>query len=192
MVRVYTRTGDKGETALFDGSRVAKSDLRVDAYGTVDELNSCLSLARLAVRDPQVAAAVREEQRFLFVVGADLATPRDRGGASKAAGAVRRVAEADVARLESLIDAYWARIEALDTFVVPGETTAGAHFHVARCVCRRAERLVTALVAADGLDRVGAEVLGYLNRLSDLLFTWGRFADEGAAPADRISGLSDG
>lgn len=183
MVRVYTKTGDKGETSLFDGSRVAKDDLRVEAYGTVDELNSVLSLARIATSHEDVREVVRGIQRFLFVVGADLATPP---GDGKAAGAVRRVTEEEVGALEAHIDHYWGLITALDRFVVPGETVAGAHFHVARTVCRRAERLSVHLARQTA---VGEPLVRYLNRLSDLLFTLGRFEDEETGQADAIDGL---
>ncbi len=182
MVRIYTRTGDQGETSLFDGTRVPKDDLRVGAYGCVDELNSQLSLARLATRHADVRDAVRDIQRFLFVVGADLATPPGSGKDAQ----VKRVGDADVTGLERLIDKYWARLDPLSTFVVPGETVAAAHFHIARTVCRRAERLVVDL---SHRGPVGAPLLQYLNRLSDLLFTLGRHEDLGAAPADPIQGL---
>lgn len=187
MVRVYTRTGDKGTTALFDGSRVPKDDLRVETYGTVDELNSQLSLARLATGHDDVRDAVRTIQRFLFVLGSDLATPPADDG-DGAPDKVRRVTDDDVATLEDHIDAYWGRITETKSFVVPGETEAAAHFHVARTVCRRAERLAVHLAET---APVGAPVVAYLNRLSDLLFTWGRYEDEGVAEADRIGGLKD-
>lgn len=183
MVRVYTKTGDKGTTSLFDGTRVDKDDLRVAAYGTVDELNSFMTAARTATAHEDVRQAVRDIQRFLFVLGADLATPT---GDGKASAAVRRVTEADVAKLEAHIDTYWAKITDLDAFVVPGETQAAGHFHVARTVCRRAERLVVQLGRSEPVNEA---VVRYLNRLSDLLFTWGRFEDEGVAPPDAIGGL---
>lgn len=188
MVRIYTRTGDKGKTGLFDGSRVEKDDLRVETYGTVDELTSVLSLARLTVDDPTLKDEIREIQRFLFTVGADLATPQKNPDASPEdkASQVRRVEEKDVARLEQLIDTYWERVDPMDQFIVPGETPAAAHLHVARTVCRRAERL-TVRLARDA--PVGPAVIRYLNRLSDLLFAWGRFADQGHAEADAIGGL---
>lgn len=185
MVRIYTRTGDKGKTGLFDGSRVEKDDLRVETYGTVDELTSVLSLARLAVDEPTLQEELREIQRFLFIVGADLATPPSKEG-ERSGKEVRRVAEEDVARLETLIDRYWEQVDPMDQFIVPGETPAAAHLHVARTVCRRAERLCVRL-AREG--PVGAEVVRYLNRLSDLLFTWGRFADQGQAEVDAIGNL---
>jgi cob(I)alamin adenosyltransferase len=183
MVRVYTKSGDQGQTSLFDGSRVDKDDLRVEAYGTVDELNSILSHARLSTPHDDVRGHVREIQRFLFVLGADLATPP---GDGKAAGSVRRTSEDEVTSLEHLIDDYWARLSDLDSFVVPGETVPSAHFHVARTVCRRAERQVIHLARSRPVTEA---VVHYLNRLSDLLFTWGRFEDEGVAAPDRIRGL---
>lgn len=183
MVRVYTKTGDQGATSLFDGTRVDKDDLRVEAYGTVDELNSVLSLARLATAHDDVRDHVRGVQRFLFVLGADLSTPPGEG---KAASAVRRTTGDDVTALERLIDTYWAKLTDLDSFVVPGETEAAAHFHVARTVCRRAERCVVHVART---APVNEEAVRYLNRLSDLLFTWGRHEDEGVTVPDRIGGL---
>lgn len=185
MTRIYTRTGDQGKTGLFDGTRVSKHDLRVETYGTIDELCSHLSLARLAVDDKKLAAEIREIQRFLFIVGADLATPPTKTEDNK----IRRVGDPDVQRLETLIDKYWAQVDELDQFIVPGETPAAAHLHVARTVCRRAERLTVRL--ADTTD-VAPEVIRYLNRLSDLLFAWGRYADQGKAEADAIDGLRGG
>ncbi|MBW3582440.1 MAG: cob(I)yrinic acid a,c-diamide adenosyltransferase [Euryarchaeota archaeon] len=190
MARIYTRSGDKGDTSLFSGDRVSKATLRVEAYGTVDELNSVLSHARLASAHDDVRKHVRDIQRFLFILGADLATPppdpEDVPDAPEKDLAVRRVSDGEVKQLEEWIDAYWAKLSQLDRFVVPGETEAAAWFHVARTVCRRAERLVVAL-AED--DKVGEPVLHYLNRLSDLLFTWGRYEDEGVEEADQIAGL---
>lgn len=183
MVRVYTKTGDKGETSLFDGSRVRKDDLRVETYGTVDELNSILSLGRLATPHEDVRGLIREIQRFLFVVGADLATPV---GDHKASAAVRRVSAEDSSMLEAAIDTYWSKLTEIDRFVVPGETVPAAWFHVARTVCRRAERQAVHLGQRDA---VGPDVVRYLNRLSDLLFTLGRYEDEGVTPPDAIGGL---
>lgn len=187
MVRIYTKTGDKGQTGLFDGSRVEKDDLRVETYGTVDELNSTMSLARLSVDDERLQREIREVQRFLFVVGADLATPPNEKAGNK--DKVRRVIEDDVTGLERLIDSYWERVDPMAQFIVPGETLAAAHLHVARTICRRAERLAVRLQRE---ATVGPEVIRYLNRLSDLLFAWGRYADQGHAEADKIDGLGSG
>jgi cob(I)alamin adenosyltransferase len=182
MTRIYTRTGDRGKTGLFDGSRVDKDDLRVEAYGTVDELCSVLSLARLSVDDATLQTEIREVQRFLFIVGADLATPTG----EKKSDPVRRVTQEDVEGLEHLIDKYWERLDPMQQFIVPGETLAAAHLHVARTVCRRAERLVVQL---NREAPVTESVIRYLNRLSDLLFAWGRYADQGKAEADPITDL---
>jgi cob(I)alamin adenosyltransferase len=168
LTRIYTRGGDKGETSLGDGSRVPKQSLRVEAYGTVDEANAAIGLARLHVAaDAEADAVLARIQNDLFDLGADLCTPED---GRRAAGALRIVA-AQVARLEREIDAMNALMRPLDSFILPGGTAAAAHLHLARTVTRRAERLVCALAAA---EPVNPEAVKYLNRLSDHLFVLGR------------------
>ena len=165
-MKIYTKGGDKGETSLFDQTRVSKADPRVDAYGEVDELNACLGVARVAVTD-DLAILIEALQRDLFAVGAMLADP-----ASRIATRVvkARVTDADTARLELAIDRLETELPPLTRFVLPGGCAAGAALHLARTVCRRAERRAVAI----GADPT---VVVYLNRLSDLLFVMARAAN---------------
>jgi cob(I)alamin adenosyltransferase len=166
LTRIYTRGGDKGETSLGDGSRVPKHSLRVEAFGTVDEANAAIGLARRHVAGEEDAMLGRI-QNDLFDLGADLCTPE---GGRRGAGALRIVA-AQTRRLEAEIDAMNRELPPLDSFVLPGGSDAAAALHLARTVTRRAERLVCALAAA---EPVNPEALKYLNRLSDHLFVLGR------------------
>ncbi|MGE0259454.1 MAG: cob(I)yrinic acid a,c-diamide adenosyltransferase [Alphaproteobacteria bacterium] len=179
LTRIYTRGGDRGQTSLGDGSRVAKQALRVEAFGTVDEANAAIGLARLHTgADPEGSqeadAMLARIQNDLFDLGADLCTPE---GGSRGAGALRIVA-AQVERLEAEIDALNAALRPLDSFILPGGTPAAAHLHLARTVTRRAERLVCALAAA---EPVNPEAIRYLNRLSDHLFVLGRRLNDNGA-----------
>jgi cob(I)alamin adenosyltransferase len=166
-VKIYTKTGDEGDTSLFDNTRVRKSDARVDAYGEVDELNACLGLVRAAGVDAEIAAAIESLQKDLFALGARLADP-----SVKIASRVVKAAitGADVERLEQTIDRLEANVPPLRRFILPGGSPAGAALHLARTVCRRAERRVVALRA----DEVEPILVVYLNRLSDLLFVMAR------------------
>jgi cob(I)alamin adenosyltransferase len=177
-VKIYTRTGDAGETALFDGSRVSKSDPRVDAFGHIDELNAMLGQARAAGVDPVLDAWLDRLQRDLFALGAQLADP-----ASKIAARVTKavLGPADTARLEAWIDEAETELPALRRFVLPTGMPAGATLHLARTVCRRAERHIVAL----GPSAVDAELLAYVNRLSDLLFVLARLANARAGVPDQ-------
>ncbi len=170
LTRIYTRGGDKGRTSLGDGTRVAKQSLRVEAYGTVDEANAALGLARLHTAGDEDAMLARI-QNDLFDLGADLCTPEGgRRGGANSRGALRIVA-AQVKRLETEIDAMNAALAPLTSFVLPGGSPAASHLHLARTVTRRAERLACALAAA---EPVNPEAIKYLNRLSDHLFVLGR------------------
>ncbi|WP_376875317.1 cob(I)yrinic acid a,c-diamide adenosyltransferase [Albirhodobacter sp. R86504] len=171
--KIYTKTGDKGETALADGSRVAKHSLRVSAYGTVDELNSQLGVARLHAQG-DTAAAIERIQNDLFDLGADLARP-DMHKDSEAGYPVLRVVETQTERLETEIDAMIARLEPLRSFILPGGSALAAYLHVARTVARRAERDATAL-ALD--EDVNPHAIKYLNRLSDWFFCAARIAND--------------
>jgi cob(I)alamin adenosyltransferase len=173
LPRIYTRTGDAGETGLFDGTRVAKSDPRVDAYGNVDELASWLGLVRSHVNDRDLIDILDRTQRDLFALGAVLADPRHR-----IAPRVEKVVldEGAVVRLEQWIDALEAGLPPLRRFILAGGGAAGAELHVARAVCRRAERSIVGL----GPGAVPPTVLTYINRLSDLLFTMARAANNRA------------
>jgi cob(I)alamin adenosyltransferase len=173
LTRIYTRGGDKGETSLGDGSRVAKQALRVAAFGTVDEANAAIGLARLHVVG-EADEMLARIQNDLFDLGADLCTPEE---GRRASGALRIVA-AQVARLEREIDRMNAVLRPLDSFILPGGSAAAAHLHLARTVTRRAERLVCALAAA---ETVNPEAVKYLNRLSDHLFVLGRRVNDDGA-----------
>jgi cob(I)alamin adenosyltransferase len=166
-VKIYTKTGDEGETSLFDNSRVSKADPRVDAYGEVDEVNACLGAALAAGIDSDIATVLATVQKDLFAVGARLADPSSRiaGRVTKAA-----ITTAQIELLEATIDRLETGLPPLRRFILPGGSPAGALLHLARTVCRRAERRVVAL----GTDSVEAGVIVYLNRLSDLLFVMAR------------------
>jgi len=166
-VKIYTKTGDSGETSLFDNTRVSKGDTRVDAYGEVDEVNACLGAARAAGMDDDMASLVESLQKDLFALGARLADPSARI-APRVEKAV--IGDAAVERLEHAIDRLEETLPPLRRFILPGGSTAGAMLHLARTVCRRAERRVVAL----GADAVEPVLVVYLNRLSDLLFVMAR------------------
>ena len=170
MPRIYTRTGDAGETGLFDGTRVPKSDPRVEAYGDVDELASWLGVIRTHTTASDLLEMIDRIQHDLFALGARLADPRHRI-ASRVEKAV--LADEDVLRLERWIDALEADLPPLRKFILAGGVQVGAELHLARAVCRRAERRVVAL----GVDAGDATALAYINRLSDLLFTMARSAN---------------
>lgn len=173
--KIYTRTGDNGTTALVSGPRRMKHDLRVDAYGSVDETNSAIGVARLHTRDmPLLDAMLENIQNDLFDLGADLATP-DTG--EKLEWEPLRVAPQQVTRLEEDIDRLNAELEPLTSFVLPGGSPAAAHLHLARTVARRAERLAVELSREEG-ELVAPPVIQYLNRLSDLLFVAARHAND--------------
>jgi cob(I)alamin adenosyltransferase len=173
LTRIYTRGGDAGETSLGDGSRVKKASLRVEAYGTVDEANATIGLARLHAAG-EADAMLGRIQNDLFDLGADLCAPET---GKRAAGALR-IVPGQVERLEREIDTMNAELKPLDSFVLPGGTPCAAALHLARTVTRRAERLVAAL--ADEA-KINAETLKYLNRLSDHLFVLGRFVNDRGA-----------
>ena len=171
-MKLYTRTGDAGDTSLFGGTRARKDDPRVDAYGEVDELNAWLGLARASSIDAELAAELQQLQRDLFALGAQLADPAD-----KIAARVTKAAlvDDDVTRLERLIDKMEDELPPLRRFILAGGAPAGAALHVARTVCRRAERRIVALD-----PRVDPVLLRYVNRLSDLLFVLARVANHRA------------
>ncbi len=186
--RIYTKTGDAGTTGLGDGARVPKHDLRVEAYGTVDETNAALGLARLhTAADPEMDAILARIQNDLFDLGADLCTP-DRG--TPLPYTPLRIVEVQVERLEAEIDAMNARLKPLRSFVLPGGSPAAAYLHLARTLARRAERQMCHLAATPG-EPVGTAALKYINRLSDLLFVLSRNAnDDGARDVLWVPGLT--
>jgi cob(I)alamin adenosyltransferase len=182
--RIYTRTGDAGDTALGDGTRVRKHALRVEAYGTVDELNSTLGVARLHAAGLPIDADLAAIQNDLFDLGADLCRPE--GGESTAL----RISDSQVDRLERGIDAMTARLEPLRSFILPGGSPLAAHLHVCRTVARRAERIAVALSEQ---HKVNDAALRYLNRLSDWFFVAARMAnDEGRADVLWVPGQNRG
>lgn len=173
--RIYTKSGDDGTTSLGDGTRTQKHHLRIQTYGTVDETSSVIGLALVHGVEEPLAQRLRVIQNDLFDVGADLCVPG-------AAGEKLRLTPEYTARLEQWIDGVNEKLTPLNSFVLPGGRPAAAWLHLARTVCRRAERLVTELAALDAEhDRVNPEVLRYLNRLSDLLFVFARAANDGGA-----------
>ena len=173
ITRVYTKTGDGGETSLVDGSRVGKDALRVSAFGDVDELNSILGLARSRNEEPEINEILVQLQNDLFTVGADLATPM---GMS-----VPRVDEERVQKLEKIIDRLLEELEPLKEFILPSGKEVGASLHLARSVARRSERLVVALARS---EEINPQVVIFLNRLSDLLFVLARVANKRAGVSE--------
>ncbi|MFL5218976.1 MAG: cob(I)yrinic acid a,c-diamide adenosyltransferase [Microvirga sp.] len=173
LTRIYTRTGDKGTTGLASGERRKKHDLRVEAYGTVDETNACVGLARLHT-EGEVDAMLSRIQNELFDLGADLATPETE---KPLPYEPLRILDAQVERLEREIDRLNEALSPLRSFVLPGGSPAAAALHLARTVCRRAERLVVALAEKPG-EAVSPAAIKYLNRLSDFLFVASRFVND--------------
>ena len=172
--RIYTRTGDAGQTRLATGEPVMKFDPRVEAYGGVDETNACIGLVRLhTAGDPVLDGMLARIQNDLFDLGADLATPTD---PDKPDGASLRILDAQVDRLEREIDALNADLSPLTSFILPGGSPAAAALHLARTVCRRAERASVHLVSIED-EAAGGPALKYLNRLSDLLFVAARWSN---------------
>jgi cob(I)alamin adenosyltransferase len=177
-MKIYTRRGDGGETDLFGSGRVAKDDLRVEAYGGVDELNAALGVCAATTPEADLRVAIEEIQRALFALGAYLATPEAR---HREAMGMREPSDAAIAALETRIDALETELAPLERFVLPGGTASAAALHVARTVCRRAERVAVAL---DRADPLAPGAIRYLNRLSDLLFVMARVANRRAGVCD--------
>jgi cob(I)alamin adenosyltransferase len=167
---LYTRGGDKGETGLYGPARVAKDSLRVDAYGTIDELNSCIGAAVAVCRHDEVSKPLKRVQAQLFTAGADLATEF----ASKGGARVPRIQKKDTERLERMVDELQAKLPRLTSFILPGGSQLAASLHLARAVCRRTERRVVALGRA---EKINPEMVPYLNRLSTYLFNVARYAN---------------
>jgi cob(I)alamin adenosyltransferase len=175
--RIYTRTGDKGTTALAAGGRRPKHDLRIEAFGTVDETNACIGLVRLHTQDQPIDAMLSRIQNDLFDLGADLATVETD---KPLPYEPLRITQGQVDRLEQEIDGLNAELSPLRSFVLPGGTPAAAALHLARTVCRRAERLVVAL-SEKPEEKVSLEAVKYLNRLSDFLFVASRYVNDKGA-----------
>jgi cob(I)alamin adenosyltransferase len=179
LSRIYTKTGDKGTTALGDGRRVPKDAPRIEAYGTVDELNAIVGLVVLALGNAEESALLGTIQNDLFDLGADLCVPeRPRRGAVARKTKPLRITEAHVRPLEQAIDRMNAALHPLKSFVLPGGTAASSWLHLARTVCRRAERRLVALARKEAIN---PQAIIYLNRLSDLLFVMARRANDGGS-----------
>lgn len=179
ITRVYTRTGDKGTTGLVDGSRVSKADLRVDAYGDVDELNSLIGLIRVKLLDEEIDEVLEIIQNNLFTLGADLASPM--------AINVPRIEQTPIDKLESWADLYLENLPPLKEFILPGGSEAGALMHLARTVSRRAERRVVGLSEREQINPL---TVTYLNRLSDLLFVLAREINRRKNVAENFANFS--
>jgi len=178
-LKIYTRTGDDGQTALFGGGRVRKDHLRVHAYGTVDELNSVIGWAVAAVDDETVRKRLESLQHDLFILGSDLATPPPRSGRTRPHTPRLPLERIDL--MERWIDEADEELPELRAFVLPGGSRGAAALHVARSVCRRAERSVVGLADTEQVDQ---DVIRYLNRLSDLLFTFARVENHRSGHGD--------
>jgi len=180
--RVYTKTGDQGDTALIGGDRVSKASLRIECYGTVDEVNATIGLVRTALEQsaagPRLLPVISRIQNELFNQGSQLATP-DPGQRAQ----MPPIAERHVTALETLMDELNEDLPALKSFVLPGGGWASSYFHLARTVCRRAERLVVALARTEDVDALSVQ---YLNRLSDAFFVMGRWAAKTDARAEPV------
>jgi cob(I)alamin adenosyltransferase len=188
LSKIYTKTGDAGETSLGNGARVAKHSLRVSAYGTVDETNATIGLARQHATG-ELAAGLQRVSNDLFDLGADLCRP-DMARDHEAGYVPLRIVESQVARLESEIDAMNERLTPLRSFILPGGTPLAAQLHLCRTVCRRAERLVVELAT---MEEINAEAVKYLNRLSDWFFVAGRIANsDGKDDVLWVPGLTRG
>lgn len=186
LSKIYTRTGDKGQTALVNGSRVAKHSLRVAAYGTVDETNATIGLARMHA-EGELDAALARISNDLFDLGADLGLP-DREKDGELAWVPLRIIDTQVDRLEAEIDSLNQRLSPLRSFILPGGSPLAAHLHLCRTVCRRAERMATELAETED---VNPAALKYLNRLSDWFFVAGRIANrDGAEDVLWVPGLT--
>lgn len=170
-MNIYTKTGDKGQTSLYDGSRIDKDSIRVDSYGTIDELNSYIGLCMHYVSE-DIKKALFDIQRDLFYIGAELAT-KNTDKLNKV------VIEEDIINLEYIIDKYMEKSKGLDSFIIPGTSLASAHLHIARTICRRAERIIISL---NKMENINPLLIKYINRLSDTLYAIARYSEEKLIP----------
>lgn len=170
-MNIYTKTGDKGQTSLYDGSRIDKDSIRVDSYGTIDELNSYIGLCMHYVSE-DIKKELFDIQRDLFYIGAELAT--------KNTDKLKKVViEEDIIKLEHIIDKYMGKSKGLDSFIIPGTSLASAHLHIARTICRRAERIIISL---NKVENINPLLIKYINRLSDTLYAIARYSEEKLIP----------
>lgn len=176
-MRIYTKTGDDGTTGLFGGQRVPKEHIRIESYGTVDELNAVIGVALSCETSITLHDELQEISRLMFTVGSDLATPHH----PPVSYNIPRISKEHITNLERLIDAHEAVLPPLKNFILPGGVLAAAHLHLARTICRRAERIVSVLVKEED---VGPDLLPFLNRLSDYLFVAARRANYDAQVLD--------
>ena len=175
-MKIYTKAGDKGETSLFGGKRISKNSLRIEAYGTVDELNAQLGVARTLKPPLEIGNLLEQLQNQLFTLGADLATPFDAASSN-----IQRIQQEHIDDLERAIDQVETHLKPLQTFILPGGQPLSAQLHVARTVCRRAERLICSLAK---VENIGKFPLIYLNRLADLFFVLARYVNVIAGTED--------
>ncbi|MHA2424526.1 MAG: cob(I)yrinic acid a,c-diamide adenosyltransferase [Candidatus Thorarchaeota archaeon] len=180
--RIYTRKGDKGTTGLFSGERIAKDDLRVEAYGTVDELITNLGVAKIHSSE-RIADYINEIQQVLFYIAAELATNRDAIEDKAMLEAIKTVSADDVLRLENIADNLVDELPLLKNFVIPGGTKSAAFLHVSRTVCRRAERRI---ITYSRDKDINPEIVRYVNRLSDLIFVFSRYENLEVGDGDNI------
>lgn len=167
-MKIYTKTGDKGQTSLYDGTRVDKDSLRVEAYGTIDELSSSIGFAIRFVEEKQIVDVLVKIQKRLFFVAGELATVEEGKFAYK-------INEEDIKSLEKIIDEYLPKIKGTDAFIVPGTSDSSAALHVARTICRRAERRIISLKKQDDISEL---LIKFVNRLSDVLYTFARYLEK--------------
>jgi cob(I)alamin adenosyltransferase len=168
-MKIYTKTGDTGDTGLYGGQRIPKDAKRVEAYGTIDELNACIGFAESQVQDSETSSLLSRIQNELFDLGADVATPDDHPKAGKL-----RITSNLTASLERSIDRFQGQLPSMTHFILPGGSAGSAALHLARTVCRRSERCIVSLAKTDSIN---PDILPYLNRLSDLLFVLARLAN---------------
>jgi cob(I)alamin adenosyltransferase len=179
-MKIYTKTGDKGETGLFGGERVSKNSPRLEAYGTIDELNSFIGLAITEIKSKEIKLLLQKIQNQLFIVGSDLATPDTEKNKKLN---ITRTPENFYLEIESEIDKYEEKLESLKNFILPGGSKGSAHLHVCRSIARRAERH---LVALNSTVKIGDNIVIFLNRISDLFFVLSRFENKVLNHPDNI------
>ena len=173
-MKIYTKTGDKGQTSLYDGTRVDKDSIRVESYGTIDELNSYIGLCMHYINEDE-KKVLFNIQRDLFYIGSELATKKNTEKLNKV------VTDNDIKNLENIIDKYMGEAKGIDSFIIPGTSLASAHLHIARTICRRAERIIISL---SKIEEVNPMLIKYINRLSDALYAIARYSEDKLIPME--------